>query len=591
MDLPIVASLSTTLVLGIATILFSIREERSRKLLKIREENQKHRLYQISLMKEFQDRIGYSLDTDKVIGVITGSLRNLFPYSTASSMVIHSDRLEFKTYVEEQVGPLFIDEIKRSMLTSLQTLLGTDITSTIDERLAGGLLDEMNKDTMKSHFTIPLVVNNSVVGLITVASKKESFFTVEEMTLLYQITNSAAKTLSRLENVLATEEGKLLSMVGSLADGVFMVDTNRHLSVINNAAKLILKINKDKPGIVDVLSAIPSIYDLGGKIDSAMNEKKSIIEKEIQIGDRFVQVFITPVFNPNWKTLTQIQDSPPVYGASVLLHDITLEKNLSKLKEDFTNMMVHELRSPLTAIKGASELLSSNKGLIDENQSHKLLSVIEEQAKRLLDQVNSILDAAKLDAGKFAVDKSKGTIQKIIKEKTDLFQAQAQGKHITIESHIQEGIPEFLFDPLRVGQVVNNLISNSLKFTPQGGIITLSANTDAMKRFVIIRITDNGIGIAAEKQSTLFSKFSQISANKPKGLTQAGTGLGLYIVKGIVEAHGGTVSLQSAPQQGTTITFTLPIDSPGIQPQEQSQPPQPVAVQPALQPAVVSKFN
>lgn len=564
MDLPIYGAIIAIILLGIVTIFLSIRDDKSHKLLKEREQKQKQKLYQLQILKEIQDRIGYSLDIEKVIGVIAGSLKNLFPYSTASSLLIREDKLVFKTYVEESISHIFIEQVKKNMVASLTLLAERILPTQIDERVSGFVLDDSNKKALQSYFHIPLIVNNIVVGEITVASTEPNYFKGEDIELLFEVVNSALNALSRLENVLHTEEGKIMAMIGSLADGVFMVDMDRKLSIINNSAKSLLKITKPNPTIIDVLSSVPISYDLSGKIDSAISEKKSIIEKEVKLGDRFIQVFITPVFNPQ---LSGTKDETSVIGASVLLHDITLEKSLANMKEDFTNMMVHELRSPLTAIKGASDVLAK-ENTVNETQK-SLLEIINNQSKNLLEQVNTILDAAKLDSGKFILDKKQGDLEKLIDQHIQIFLPQAQSKHVTLEHHMINSLPLFSFDSIRIGQVINNLISNSIKFTPAGGTITVSGHyVDSIEHpYVEIQIRDTGIGIPENKKINLFKKYSPSTVgtlvthegSAEQTQSQSGTGLGLYITKGIVEAHGGTITATSDGQHGTTMTFTIPV--------------------------------
>ena len=121
-------------------------------------------------------------------------------------------------------------------------------------------------------------------------------------------------------------------------------------------------------------------------------------------------------------------------------------------------------------------------------------------------------------------------------------------------------LPLLAFDPLRISQVMNNFLSNSLKFTQKGGEITVSASFDETGKEITISVSDNGIGIPKEYQNSMFSKFSQAN-NNPQKLTKDGSGLGLYVAKGIIEAHKGVISLDSEQGRGTTISFTLPISA------------------------------
>ncbi len=535
-------------IFGIAAILLAIRQRRLKQQLIKEDEKNKHRLYEIAVLKEIQDRIGYSLDIEKVTDVITGSLKHLFPYSTASSLVITQNRLIFKVTAEESVNHVFIEKVKSNMHQALQGLIVGTLPAQIDESVTGSVSDDTNDSTPASFFNVPLIINEKVGGIINVASTRPNVYKEEDKTILYQIISQASTALARLEAVLVTEKGKLMAMISSLADGVFMVDTMSKLTVINQAAKEFLHIAKEEPNIVEVLTTFPNDLDLGSKITNVMQQNQTIEIKEVQLGEKTVQIFITPVFDEN------ITDRKVVLGASVLLHDITLEKTIGKMKEDFTNMMVHELRAPLTSVKVSAELLAKSESTLQPEQKRQLLTLIDTQSKSLLEEVSAILDAAKLEAGRFEINKQPTDLMQVIQEKASLFAPQAQAKHIHLTLAIPEALPEIAVDKQYISRVIQNLISNSMKFTPEGGTISVIARRKDQD--IEIMVADTGPGIPKEKQASLFNRFSQVGN---ASMNHQGSGLGLYISKGIIEAHGGTISLTSEEGHGTTISFTLPI--------------------------------
>ena len=277
---PIYASLVTAILFGILTIIFSIREDRAKKAILDREKLEKHRLYEISILKEIQDRIGYSLDIEKVIDVITGSLKDLFLYSSVSSLVIKDSHLVFKINVNESVSRTFIEQVKTSMFASLATLLGSVPTKT-DEVFYGVPLDDSNKLNLASFFHIPLFINGKAVGVINVSSTKQNLYKEEDMTLLYQIVNQVSNALSNFEEVLRTEKKKLIATISSLADGVFMIDSRNQLLIINDAAKRFLKIVGDDPTYQDILNSFPKTYDLTAKINDAISQNIVIEERDL----------------------------------------------------------------------------------------------------------------------------------------------------------------------------------------------------------------------------------------------------------------------------------------------------------------------
>lgn len=541
----------STIFFAIIALILSIRQRQISAKIQTQTEKEKQRIYQISILKEIQDRISYSLDIEKVIDVITGSLKHLFPYSTVSGVIIKSNKLVIKTHIEQTVNSSFVMQVKKTMLASLQALI-PNLPIHTEEVITGVTLDETKNPTVKSFFNIPLVVGNNVVGLINVSSSENGLYKEDEITILYQIVAQASNALSKLQDVLSTEKGKLTAMISSLADGVFMVDTKKNLLIMNKAAMSFLGITSKTPNFSDILTATGTQYDFSKKIDEALQTNLLIEEKEVTINDKIFQAFITPV-----QGFSGQENLKPI-GASILLHDITIEKNVTRIKEDFTHMIVHELRAPLTAIKDSAELMIEvydEKGSLQKEQQQRLLQIIDQQSKSLLEQINQVLDAAKIEAGRFSIEKVNSDLAKVIQNAIEPYMPQANKKQIVISTDIYYPLPKVDIDPVRINQVLNNLISNSLKFTPVNGKIIVSAK--AGDGFITISVSDNGIGIAESDQKDLFSKYYQIRTT-PHQLAKKGTGLGLFIIKGIVEAHGGSVGVNSKPGQGTTIHFTLP---------------------------------
>lgn len=558
MSLPFFLAIAATIFFGFLAIFYASREEKLKKELQDREAIQKRRLYEISTLRAIQDRIGYSLDIERVIDTLTGSLKNLFPYSTASSLLIEPNKLVFKTAIEEPVSMSFIQEVKKSMAASLSTILGNPLPEYIEEIRTGALPDENNKQLLASFFHIPLVVNGQIVGLINVSSTRPGLYKEADMTILYQMTSIASNALSKLREVINTEEAKLLAMIGSLSDGILFLDSTMQLRLINESAKKHLEISdRSSITLADILPILSKEADIPSLIKQTTDHKQPIQLDKIHLGNKTLRLIVTPVIQSIEGTIT-------VIGTTIVLHDITLAESLSNLKEDFTNGIVHELRSPLTAIKAGAELVLSDESLTASQE--KLLHIIDEQSKRMLADINSLLDAAKIDAGKFTVEKKPENITQLIQQTIELFTPEAEGKHILLTSQIDPNLPNVLVDKEHIEQVLHNLLSNSLKYTPSGGSIHVNAGLMHQEHLppsptnpgVLISVADTGTGIPKDKQTYLFSKFAQVGSS-PLPHAQQGTGLGLYISKGIVTAHGGQIYLQSEEGKGTTVSFTVPL--------------------------------
>lgn len=227
----------------------------------------------------------------------------------------------------------------------------------------------------------------------------------------------------------------------------------------------------------------------------------------------------------------------------------------AEMKDQFYEI-VHELRAPLTAMKDATLLLNDNTGKLSPDEQSKMLSLIKSECLKLLDQVSGFLDTSKVMSNKMTVQKEPNDLKKLLEEKFIMFNAQAGAANITLNKEIDDFMPTVMYDARLMNQVMNNLISNSLKYTPSGGTITISGKTSDSA--ITVSVYDNGMGIPDEKQKELFTKFASMNN---KDTTVASSGLGLYVVKGIVEAHGGKVSVETHHGRGYKISFTLPLSA------------------------------
>ena len=236
-------------------------------------------------------------------------------------------------------------------------------------------------------------------------------------------------------------------------------------------------------------------------------------------------------------------------------------KELDRLKDDFVSSVSHELRSPLTAISGYAELLTMKPiDKLNPEKAKKALDIIQESTTRLTLFVNDILDVAKIKAGKMELHKTDFSVRETADSIFSLFQPLFQKKNIRAALEVPADLPLIPADGEKIRQVIQNLLSNAFKFTPEEGSITLTASREEDGQPVIrVQIKDTGPGIPKEHQGLIFGKFQQVPGTKDSVKGPKGTGLGLAIVKGIVESHGGKVGFTSEPGQGTTFFFTLPV--------------------------------
>jgi len=242
-------------------------------------------------------------------------------------------------------------------------------------------------------------------------------------------------------------------------------------------------------------------------------------------------------------------------------------QEIERIKTDFTSMMVHDLRSPITGIKLCLDILQ--KGMLGElNDKQKEMSQrAMSSLHRILDLVNDLLDVSKLESGKLDMEPEKFSLHQVIESSLSTLEIQAKEQEISLDISIEEGLPEVYGDPARIEQVMVNLLSNAVKFTPSGGKITIGAryvsaqDGDVSSPLPLIKVwvEDTGAGIPEDDLELVFEKYRQLKTGKVS--EKKGTGLGLVICKMIVESHGGEIWVESTEGEGTTFFFTLPARS------------------------------
>ncbi len=240
------------------------------------------------------------------------------------------------------------------------------------------------------------------------------------------------------------------------------------------------------------------------------------------------------------------------------------EQELERTKADFTAMLVHDLRSPLAGIKGTLECMrdmGSDQPL--DQLHHELLDAALTSSEKMLNLINDILDLSKVESGKLMLTKMKVDFATIIDLACKTLRIPMQNKKIQLHQKYPKKLPKVNIDPDKMGQVVTNFLSNSIKFTPEGGRITISVETEEFvdeldgntKKRLLVSVEDTGIGISKEEIPLPFDKYKQTKTGKMS--KYKGTGLGLAISKRIIEAHNGRVWVESELNKGTKFHFTI----------------------------------
>ena len=351
----------------------------------------------------------------------------------------------------------------------------------------------------------------------------------------------------RYEEV-AAERRQTEAVLRSVAEGVVVVNERGVVVFINPAAEKLLGVKCEEKLGRPLTEGLKDEQLLSRIKKPAQGEEQEIELQSLQDQTRRIIRSSNAV----------VQDeSGQTVGMVSVLTDVTKQRELDRLKSEFASSVTHELRTPIVAVQHSLNLLlDQTAGEISESQK-KFLSIAGRNLDRLSIMVDELLDFAKLEAHRVELRLQRNSVQKVVEGACAMLEAWAGSKGIPLEKKVEESLPEINLDSERIIQVLNNLIGNAIKFTPQGGRVTVYARIRKESGEVEIAVEDTGMGIAKEDIPKLFKKFQQVGDGDSSRLK--GTGLGLAIAKEIVELHKGRIWMESEKGHGSRCIFTLPM--------------------------------
>ncbi len=346
---------------------------------------------------------------------------------------------------------------------------------------------------------------------------------------------------------LTLEKTRLKTIINCMANGVMVTNRNMEIVLYNPALMRLLEIttdNIDYPIPVNRIINDKDLLKALNDVQAADSSEAKTISQEIELKKNTLRAISAPAYGPG----------NTIVGTVTVLEDVTAFKDLDEMKTDFVNMVAHELRSPIVAIRQQnSVLLEGLAGPLQEKQEEFLERGIL-KIDQLLELINDLLDIAKIEAGKHIQHQTPTDIGQIITDTMTFLEQRAEAQGIKLQ-HELENMQPVQADPKRIEEVFSNLITNAINYSPEGGIVTVSAH--CLSDYMEIKISDTGVGIPESEIPKIFDKFYRVK--DPKTRKVMGTGLGLSIVKGIIEAHNGTIEVESVKGEGTTFKILLPL--------------------------------
>ena len=411
----------------------------------------------------------------------------------------------------------------------------------------------------------PMVHRGKVVGVMEVVrGQRERPFEQRHLHMLEALATEAAVALEnvalyeKLEGRVELANRKLLAayqelkqerdrisaIVSNMADGIILTDAQRRVVFINPAASQMFGLEPEHVEGRPASEVLPY---------AALLEQ---LDDEASAKARIPRIHLTEprrmTLSPRTVRLTQ--EGGARTGAITVVGDITLLEELSDMKTEFVSVVSHELRTPLTSIMGFAQTLSGDSGTIGAEERGEFLGIIEQESNRLLVMINDLLDMSRMEAGRpLPINYAEVDVRELARHVVR-FQSVTTTAH-QFQFEFQEDGVSVVADPDKVEQVLTNLVSNAIKYSPRGGDVTIGGYCRDDECVVYVR--DEGLGMGQEEISRLFERYQRIDRDAIKGIR--GTGLGLYLVRALVEAHGGRVWVESEPGKGSTFSFALPL--------------------------------
>jgi two-component system, OmpR family, phosphate regulon sensor histidine kinase PhoR len=346
---------------------------------------------------------------------------------------------------------------------------------------------------------------------------------------------------------IAMEKSRIQTIIHCMASGVLVTDRDQVVVLHNPALTHLFKI-PGQPLIGHPLPEIPSLKTLSEAINQVVQpDGPRTIFQESSLDDQ------DPIYL-RAHTAAVTGDDVEVLGSVSVIEDISYLKALDQMKNAFVAMVAHELRAPLSAIQQLNTVIIDGLAGAVTDKQRELLGRSQERTKGLLDLIRDLLDISKMETGRSFQQKEPLDVFSLAEKTVELLIPQTQARHQTLELQAQPEIPLINADPQAIEEVLTNLISNAIKYTPEKGTIRIELKPQ--DDYLLIRVSDNGIGISPEDLSRIFDKFYRVKSEKTRQIV--GTGLGLPIVKQLVEAHLGYVEVESQLDQGTTINVLIP---------------------------------
>lgn len=512
------------------------------RLYHLTDEQLNRHVQQLDMMRQIDRELMEALSWDRVLNMTLDWALRLTGAHAAALALHNPEAGELRI-----VATYGLDATERALdgtiISAAEGTMGRVVRTGQPVSVADVLLDpetERFSTRTQSMLAVPVRRRNRVTAVLCLESPRKNGFSPEHLDFAQQIANRASIALDNARLFLETqqERQKLSSILEKTTDIVIVVGFDQRLILLNDAALAAFRLKPQDaiPGTPFLqLFAYTPLEKVARNLE--LEDWHPVVEDIVLDGTRYFHANIVPNEQVGWV---------------ILMHDITPFKETEQLKNELIATVSHDLKNPLSVINGYIELLGMY-GTLDEREQEFML-MIRRSIRTMRQLIDDLLDLAHIDTG-LDLHLEPINIYPILEDSVVGQKNLAEEKKQSVLIDAPQDLPLIAGDKRRLRQILVNLVSNAIKYTPPEGRIVVSAQL--LKDAIMISIADNGLGIGPEDQTQIFERFYRV--RRPETDSIEGTGLGLAIVKSLVEAHGGTIGLNSHLGEGSTFFFTIPL--------------------------------
>jgi two-component system phosphate regulon sensor histidine kinase PhoR len=513
------------------------------------------RLHEVSELYSLANEISTSLDLGEVLDAVVHAIRRAAGCRGCCIFLLNpeSQLLEIKAAAG----------LKSHWRQAARLALGEGIAGRAAAEARPIYLPDVRQDPayvtfdpeVRSLLAVPLQAKGRVIGVLNVDDRVPDAFGPDQERLL---SIAAAQVAIAIENArlfsdMLSEKQRTDAVIRTMADGLLMLDGRGVVVSCNPALAMMLGMRR-----ADILgrragdpAADPRLRAVCQP--ATVKERTGVLAHEVEIpraasGEkrsrpRVLRIFATPVRDESGERIGEVR----------VVHDVTREREIAEMREEFFSIISHELRTPLFSIQGFASLILDGQ-VPDQETQREFLGIIRRQAEQLAQLASNLLNSSRLESGMLELKREPVELTEVLGAALTKLRGLAQGKGVTLHSELPPGPCLVTGDRDWLEQVVTNLVGNAIKFTVEGGQVALTACQ--LDGEVLVEVKDTGIGIPADALQHVFDKFYRVSDEA--GGRPEGTGLGLHIARQVVEAHGGRIWAESQVGEGSVFRFTLP---------------------------------